>query len=230
MSALPRILPLHSRPRGFTLVEVLVSLFIMAVLAGMAWQGLDGLVRVRDGAGSNTEASLRLSNVLSQWEQDLAQIQQSPAAPGLRFDGSSLRMTRRTPEGLQIVVWTLQGSDWYRWASPAVTKTQDLQEWWLRSQQWTSMNTDALKMLSDVSELQVYYYWNAWSNAQSTGDKTVVVPPPSSEQGASGAETGGGPAAPPPDIAEDQLPNGVRLVLRLPAGPLTRDLTMHASN
>ena len=230
MSASPRLLPLHARPRGFTLVEVLVSLFIMAVLAGMAWQGLDGLVRVRDGAGSNTEASLRLSNVLSQWEQDLAQIQQSPAAPGLRFDGSSLRMTRRTPEGLQIVVWTLQGSDWYRWASPAVTKTQDLQEWWLRSQQWTSMNTDALKMLSDVSELQVYYYWNAWSNAQSTGDKTVVVPPPSSEQGAPGAGTGGGAETPPPDIAEDQLPNGVRLVLRLPAGPLTRDLTMHASN
>lgn len=222
--------PLSLRPplaRGFTLVEVLVSLFIMAVLAGMAWQGLDGLVRVRDGAGTNTEASLRISNVLSQWEQDLAQIQQSPAAPGLRFDGSALRMTRRTPDGLQIVVWTLQGSDWYRWASPAVTKTQDLQEWWLRSQQWTSMNTDALKMLTDVSELQVYYYWNAWSNAQSTGDKTTVVAaPPVPEGGASGVEA----QSPPPDIAEDQLPNGVRLVLRLPAGPLTRDLTLHASN
>jgi general secretion pathway protein J len=105
-----------------------------------------------------------------------------------------------------------------------VTKTQDLQEWWLRSQQWTSMNTDALKMLSDVSELQVYYYWNAWSNAQSTGDKTTVVTPPVEPTDPNT------PKPPPDDIAEDQLPNGVRLVLRLPAGPLIRDLTLHASN
>ena len=34
--------------RGFTLVEVLVALSIMAVLATMAWQGIDGMVRARD--------------------------------------------------------------------------------------------------------------------------------------------------------------------------------------
>ena len=33
--------------RGFTLVEVLVALLVMAVMAGMAWQGVDGIVRSR---------------------------------------------------------------------------------------------------------------------------------------------------------------------------------------
>ena len=33
--------------RGFTLVEVLVALLIMAVMATMAWQGVDGIVRAR---------------------------------------------------------------------------------------------------------------------------------------------------------------------------------------
>ena len=42
------------RARGFTLVEVLVALAIMALLATMAWQGVDAMARTREsgnGAG-----------------------------------------------------------------------------------------------------------------------------------------------------------------------------------
>ena len=35
--------PMHSG--GFTLVEVLVALVIMAILSAMAWQGLEGVLR-----------------------------------------------------------------------------------------------------------------------------------------------------------------------------------------
>ena len=93
--------------RGFTLVEVLVALFIMALLAGMAWQGIDALARTRDGAQQAAGAMLRLGNVMSQWEQDLSQVQDTAAAPALRFDGAALRLTRRSPEGVQFVVWKI---------------------------------------------------------------------------------------------------------------------------
>ena len=33
-----------SRRRGFSLLEVMIALVIMAVLAGMAWRGVDALV------------------------------------------------------------------------------------------------------------------------------------------------------------------------------------------
>jgi len=209
--------------RGFTLIEVLVAMFIMAIMATMAWQGVDGLVRARDGAQRSGEVALRLSTVLAQWEQDLTQIQQSSAAPGLKYDGASLRMTRRTPGGIQLVVWTLQGTTWYRWAAPPVTRIQDLQDWWIRSQQWTAIQGDALKMLEDVSSQQVYFYrGNAWSNAQSTGDFEAppVQPPP---QGASG------PASAPVGGEQEALPSGVRVVLALPSGPVTRDLMVRPS-
>lgn len=208
---------------GFTLVEVMVALLIMAVLTTMAWQGIDGLVRAREGAQRTGEAALRLGTVLAQWEQDLTQIQQSNAAPGLRFDGASLRMTRRGPGGIQLVVWTLQEGTWYRWAAPPVTRIQDLQEWWIRSQQWSAIRGDALKMLEQVESQQIYFYrGNSWSNAQSTGD---YEQPPQPE-----SPPGGGPPDKPPIGGENEaLPTGVRLVLKLPAGQLTRDLLVRPS-
>ncbi|HJV70665.1 prepilin-type N-terminal cleavage/methylation domain-containing protein [Ideonella sp.] len=212
-----------SRPaRGFTLVEVMVALVIMAVLATMAWQGVDGLVRAREGAERSGEAALRLGTVIAQWEQDLSQIQQSSAAPGLKFDGATLRLTRRAPGGIQLVAWTLQGRSWYRWAGPPVTRIQELQDWWIRSQSWSAIQADALKMLDDVDSQQVYFYrGNSWSNAQSTGDFEATPQPP--QPPASGA------SAPPVGGENEVLPTGVRLVLALPSGPLSRDLMVRPS-
>ena len=92
-----------SRQSGFTLVEVLVALVVMATLALMAWQGVDGIVRTRDASQSRLEATLRLGTVIAQWEQDLASIQETDVVPALTFDGSTLRLTRRTDDGIQLV-------------------------------------------------------------------------------------------------------------------------------
>ena len=40
---------------GFTLVEVLVALLVMSLIAGMAWQGIAGMVRTRDASQRRLE-------------------------------------------------------------------------------------------------------------------------------------------------------------------------------
>ncbi|WP_022980471.1 type II secretion system protein J [Ideonella sp. B508-1] len=231
MCSRPRPVLSLPRLRGFTLVEVLVALFIMAVLAMMAWRGIDALVRSRDGAQGNAQQILVLSATVNQWEQDLAQLQRTPGVPALKYDGAALRLTRRAKDGLILVVWMLQGDTLYRWTSPPSSRVTDLQEWWLRSQQWSGIRDGALPMLGQLSEWQVYYYRqgdNTWSNAQSSAGRSNTATPPATPPPSPGTEGEGTPN--PPDTANeedaDQLPQGVRLVLRLPAGTLTRDVLL----
>ncbi|MFM7848960.1 MAG: type II secretion system protein J [Rubrivivax sp.] len=208
---------------GFTLVEVLVALAVMAVIAGMAWQGIDAMVRSRDAAQASSQATLRTGIALAQWERDLWAVLATGAVPVLRFDGANVRMTREAADGgVQVVVWSRREGAWWRWASSGVTRTADLQELWLRSQQLMGLEAGTVKVLDSLDGLQLYFHRdNAWTNAQSTGDSG----------GPSAGPPSGGPAGSPPPGAlpaplDERLPNAVRLVLNLPAGTLTRDLLM----
>lgn len=162
--------------RGFTLIEVLVAMTIMAILAVMAWQGVDGIVRTRTASQARLEQLLRVNTVLAQFEQDLEASQDSGALPQPlpSFDGLSLRLTRRTPEGLQLVVWSLRGGTWLRWPGPVVTTTKALQESWMTTQQFIGNEAGQLRTLSGITEWQVYCFRsNAWSNCQSSAGTTA---------------------------------------------------------
>ena len=190
------------RQGGFTLVEVLVALVVMSLLALMAWQGVDGMLRARDASQQRLEATLRLNTALAQWQQDLLAIQQTPAVPGLRFDGASLQLTRRAPGGLQLVVWTLREGRWQRWAAPATTNSRELREHWLRSQQLQGGEAGQLDVLTGLAGWNVQYFRaddNGWSNAQSSDDLEPPDPPASAPR-------------------QPALPRGVRLELQFAEG------------
>lgn len=63
---------------GFTLIEVLVALALMALLAGMGWQGLSGLLRAREQTTARVDASARVYTALAQWRADLDAMQVIP--------------------------------------------------------------------------------------------------------------------------------------------------------
>ncbi len=197
----------------------------MALLAGLAWQGLDGIVRSRDGSRAVLDRTLRLNTVITQWEQDLLALQDVGSVPPLTFDGQTLRLTRRVDGGIVLVAWSVRGGVWQRWSSPVLQRVGGLQEAWLRSQQLIGNEPGQLSLL-DASDWQVYFFrGNAWTNAQSTGDlvqAAPVVAPPVPASAASGAA----PSAAAPVAAREQLPNAVRLVIRLGGQSLTRDIAL----
>ena len=228
-----------SRASGFTLIEVMVALAVMAIMSLMAWQGVDGIVRTREANQVRLEQTLRLETVMAQWEQDLAALQESTAAPALTCDGQSVRMTRATDGGLQVVAWSLRpgtlGQTWQRWASPPTLTTGGLQDAWLRTQQFQGNEPGQLKAVTGVDSWQVYFFQgNAWANCQSTGDVNGTV----SAAAALPTSTGGSAPSAAPIVttgttlggAQRQvLPSGVRLVLAFApgsglAGSIVRDV------
>ena len=198
---------------GFTLVEVLVALTVMAVLAGLAWRGVDGMVRARDATAQAVDRAARLNTILAQWQQDFDALHDSGVVPALQFDGRTLRLTRRVDSGPQgggvaVVAWSLADGVWRRWASEPLARRDALQQAWLASQQLLGSEPRQVRLLEGVTGWQLYYYrGNAWSNAQSSAD----------------VEAGAGPDAAAP---REALPDGVRLVVETAAGTLTRDIVV----
>jgi general secretion pathway protein J len=205
------------RERGFTLAEVLVALALMALLAVISWRGVTSMTEAKQSADARVDETLRMGTVLAQWEQDLQQVHDTALVPSLAFDGASLRLVRRQPNGLQIVTWALREAKWQRWASPVATSAQGLQDAWLASQQLLGNEPGQLTLYEGLGGWQVYFYRNnAWTNAQSSGD--LVAPNP----GVGGASA--------PIINRSRLPDGVRVVLTLAGGDadsgrtITRDI------
>ena len=241
--------------RGFTLVEVLVALLIMAVIAAMGWQGVSGMVRARDFGAAASERTLRLATVVAQWEQDLGAVYDSPLVPGISFDGASLRLVRRSEGGVQLVVWALHDGRWQRWPGPVLQRGAALREAWLASQQLQGQEPGQLTQLDGVTGWQLYFWrGQGWSNAQSSGDEVAVVetvaPPRPAASGASApsdaasgvgnannvannvaetntdANTNSKAAATATTRRRTLLPSGIRLQLDLPEGRLLRDVLM----
>jgi general secretion pathway protein J len=209
--------------RGFTLIEVLVAMTIMAVMAAMAWQGIDAMVRARAIASNRFEQLLRVNAVQNS----------QTSVPALAFNGATLTLTRRTTSGMQLVVWSLRNGVWQRWAGPSVSTQKALEEQWSASSQFFGNEAEQLSALTSVSEWQLYFYRdNAWTNAQSSAGTpssnvlAIAAPPPANGASSVGAVRVVNRTTQPP------LPQGVRLVLSFDgakglSGKVTRDIIVN---
>jgi general secretion pathway protein J len=224
------------KARGFTLVEVLVAMMIMAILAVMAWQGVDGIVRARSISQARLEQTLRLNTVLGQLEQDLQAVQSTKVVPSVAFDGSTLRITRRAETGVQLVTWSLKpkpdatGNRWLRWAGPPARTSNELQELWLRTFQFQGAEAGQLETLPGIVQWQLYCYrGNSWSNCQSTGNVATTTSPASPASAAVPVSSAASAPVPIPAQVFELQPSALRVVLEFAGdvnGTLTRDIAL----
>ncbi len=202
------------KQRGFTLIEVLVALVLVSIMTLMAWRALDGMGRAGELTNSNEQSLQRVQVGLAQWTADLdalidASVAGTTSLSSIDFDGQRLRLIRQSSQpnaGVVVVAWTLRHTDtgmaWQRWASQPLTDRTALLAAWSAADRWsrTPLAEDEkfVVTLMPVNSWQLIYFRDdAWSNAQS----------------AAGTTTTGASA----------VPDGVRLVLNLPTGKLTRD-------
>ncbi|MBV8501621.1 MAG: prepilin-type N-terminal cleavage/methylation domain-containing protein [Paucibacter sp.] len=202
------------RRRGFTLIEVLVALFILALMALMAWRGVSALITSRDVAQTHLDASMTLQTVLQQFEQDVQAVRttapDASSTETLSFDGASLRVIRSQPEGVQLVAWSLRQGRLYRWAGPIVRSQADLQASVQQSAQMPDNDGRQVLVAEGLSDWQMYFFRGSnWTNAQSSADAQTPTAPASAASAAS---------TPTPSVPASNLPTGVRVVLNFTSG------------
>ena len=233
------------RIRGFTLVEMLVSLFVLALLAALSWRGLDGMVKARQQTEAHADEVLALQTGLAQWTADLDAIATFPPTQGLNWNGRVLRLTRQSSlsasDGVRVVGWTLREGQWRRWQSQPVYTRGELDAAWNEADLWAQNPSDAMRQrevaITPLADWQIFYFRdNAWTNPQSTdaGSATTVTGTTTTTSTtaatdsttATATATGSTPTTSTPTTtttvttttSAGTLPDGVRLVLQVPPG------------
>lgn len=227
----PRSLTMH----GFTLVELLVAIAIMALMAFMSWRALAGMSQAEANTHSRADDLLAVQAGMGQWMADLNALLETGEVPALDFDGRTLRLTRRdalesdnNSPGTQVVAWSLQQGQWRRWQVAGLRSRQALALAWEQAARWGQRPVaDDERQQVDLARAdgwQVFYYrGDAWTNPLSAEGTSA------SASATAGAAAGITPllGVTPGASQAAALPDGVRLVLTLsPGQTLSGDLVL----
>ncbi|KVO87001.1 general secretion pathway protein GspJ [Burkholderia ubonensis] len=125
----------RARTRGFTLIELMIAIAILAVVAVLAWRGLDQIMRGRDKVSSAMEDERIFAQMFDQMRIDArrAATDDEAGQPALGVAGNTLQIVRAfdapgAAPRLQVIRYRIAGGRVVRYASPPLADANRLRD------------------------------------------------------------------------------------------------------
>lgn len=129
----PSARPARLATRGFTLIELMIAIAILAVVAILAWRGLDQIMRGRDKVTAAMKDERVFAQMFDQMRIDarLAATDDEAGQPAIGVAGNTLQIVREldvpgVAPRLQVVRYRIAGGRVVRYASPPIDDTNRL--------------------------------------------------------------------------------------------------------
>ncbi|MGZ3254700.1 MAG: PulJ/GspJ family protein [Burkholderiaceae bacterium] len=172
------------RKCGFTLVELLVAITILAIVAVLGWRGLDGIVRARIALSAQLEQTRGMQLTFAQLQSDCAHIVSGSTIPNrspLAQDANRLTLVRTVfadnqPTRLQVVSYRLKDGVLSRRESSATRDLEELDKLWIAATN-DSDSSQEVTLQTGVRAMntRAWIANTGWVNMSTVMNQTIVT-------------------------------------------------------
>jgi general secretion pathway protein J len=173
------------RASGFTLVELLVAISILAIVAVLGWRGLDGIVRARLSLAEQMETTRGMQLAFAQMQSDCEHVATTELIAGRPFllaDTDRLTLVRTVfaenePARLQVVAYRVRDGVLTRRESNATRDLAQLDVLWLAATS-DADTTPPVTLQAGVTGMQLQTWEvNGWRQRQAAPGEFALPQP-----------------------------------------------------
>ncbi|WP_029226287.1 type II secretion system protein J [Burkholderia ubonensis] len=168
------------RARGFTLIELMIAIAILAVVAVLAWRGLDQIMRGRDKVSSAMEDERIFAQMFDQMRIDArrAATDDEAGQPALGVAGNTLQIVRAfdapgAAPRLQVIRYRIAAGRVVRYASPPLADANRLRDT-LKNPDVEGWSSVALMGGVGAIDAKLYVPRVGWTTNLQTADEALA--------------------------------------------------------